>query len=199
MLNPKYLLAIASLLVLGASASARADNFPYSVAGLRWSKALPAPADGRKVPGFTNGCVKLNAQKQVVLDKDGSTIYDSSRCSEHDGQVVVADSEAASACANIGGQLPTMGDYQVLIRSFKPDLTQDEGMYYGLHLTADGVAELSKLFGGEDMANWFWSSSLYPNHSEFAFLFNGIYGGVISVNRAIDPPRNMAVRCVRAQ
>ncbi len=193
MLNQKYLLAIVSLFALCTGRGAYANHFPYSAAGLRWSKTLSAPP-GRPYPGFTHGCVKLDARKHPVLDQNKEPIFNSEMCTFLKRQVVVADSEAASACAKIGGKLPTDIQYKQLIRSLKPgtEFTEER---FGPWLTVEGVAALSNLFGGEDIANNFYWTSVVRVFwdSESAYFMYGDNGQIGDTRR----DGSLAVRCVR--
>lgn len=195
-MNQKYssyfffwsVLAISFVVVLSAS-DASADNFPFEAAGLRWSETLTPPADGRAAPGFTNGCVRLNEQRQAILDSDNFAFTDYSRCtSTSDRKVVVADSEAATACEKIGGRLPTKTEFETLIRSYE---------YIGKngwpHLPTTKEA-LSRDFG-EDIFQPFWSSSPVSGYPDYAFYFNG-YDVSVSFTRR-DGTALFAVRCVR--
>lgn len=172
------------------------SDFPYFVGGLKWSGVLRS-TDGRSSFGQTNGCVKLNAQKQPVLD-NGNFIFDSEMCTKGSRSlVVVAHSEAASDCDKIGGRLPSKQDLEKLIRSFEHS---EES--FGPRLTYKGVEALKNAFDfytdDTQFYQHLWSSSVAPAYSADentgSFFFNG--ERIDTMLRFEDTP---SVRCIEGR
>lgn len=161
-------------------------DFPYFVAGLNWSKNLG---------NFSNGC----------RDFDG--FADSRQChTDGNNHVLVLDdgiragSRAAQRCLKIGGRLPTQLEYVRVIKSFD----HEEGRFPDhpeiVSLTAKGFASLTEAFGGEDLKDIFWTSSLGP-WKDSAFVFDGspklLVGVVANAESHTGRNSRSAVRCVQ--
>ena len=113
---------------------------------------------------------------------DAKDHYDSSQCTfetNTDGslklvdglrQVKISGSLAAQACNKVGGRLPTKAEIESLIRNFNKTEESD-----GPRLTATGRADMQAKFG-DDMNNWFWSSSVYSYNPGHAFALSGHIG-----------------------
>jgi hypothetical protein len=112
--------------------------------------------------------------------------YFTNKALKPDQDGVVMDSPATEACAKIGGSLPLLQDYRILAAYFEVDNHQN--------FTTQGLKDLNTLF--PDMQNRsFWSSSLYPNVPDSAWLFYGDSGGSGYVG-ARDYYYDVSVRCV---
>lgn len=96
---------------------------------------------------------------------------------------LVTDSAAASACAKIGGRLPTRRDFERLRAFFELD---SRG-----YLTEQGRGDLHELF--PDMkGRWFWSSSVFPDDPEGNGAFHGDSGAIAWISRV----NSLSVRCI---
>ncbi len=143
------------------SKQAYAQNFPYSFAGMKWSQDL-----GKA----TNGCAKLDKNGSPQLNSEGFPIQDNSMCATlpagNSFEVKPEFSEAALKCRQIGGHLPTVPEYQKLIRSLKMDKEYYESTNYGPLLKISGLKKLAKAFHIPSLHNKvFWSSTVMYSDS----------------------------------
>ena len=179
----KFWLLSLSLLTLGSllGERAHAEQFVslYTDSGkkLYWSKKLPGT--------YSNGCA--NAEVQFDISKCTYEIG-----SDGNNQVKVADSNAAKACREIGGRLPTKSELESLIKYFDHISTYD-----GPVLTEKGMADMQSVFGdmgkwGDDNDTLFLSSSVYPYNPRGAYALNSNVGGLEVTSRY----KPNAVRCI---
>lgn len=174
-----------------------ANSFPYSVAGLKWSKALDLPHDGRWADGFSNGCTKLDSNKNAILEYGGYLTSDFNMC--HDGTDFVStpeNSEAANVCRKIGGHLPSAIDYSNVIAALASEnpAFAIPGMN---HLTQLGLDALSAKFGGENVRKVYWTSTIHFLNGNWggysAYIFDGTKAGYVS---RLERRNGAWVRCV---
>lgn len=138
--------------------------------GLSWSKKLP----GTYSNGSPNICGNYELGCPFETDASGNRY------------VVVETSDAAKACRDIGGRLPTKQELESLMRNF--DYIEAQ---YGPQLTKKGIADMQAIFG--EMV--FWSSSVHPRYNNIAFDFGGLHdylGGIGLAYRSYK----QSVRCV---
>ena len=167
-------LAILKQLQPGQFVAVYTDN-----SGLAWSKALPYP--------YTNGCVDANDQYDGSQCTFETNINGSLKLVDGLRQVKISGSLAAQACDKVGGRLPTKAEIEGLIRNFN----NTEEMY-GPKLTATGRAEMNAQFG-DNMNNWFWSSSVLWSSPALAYVLLGGGGDLGNAGRSFN---DYAVRCV---
>jgi len=169
---------------LALNVEAAESDFPYTAAGLRWSKDLGA---------FSNGCIS-----NEVLDLEYCSV------DQKDGKpptVQVLDvenkvgSKAAQECSKLGGRLPTKEDYLRLIKSL--DHRKKGGQ--GATLTARGLEALSKAFGREAFKGYrpYWTASVVEKTCEDAVAFYFLDGSVARDARdCVNRFEQKYVRCV---
>jgi len=130
---------------------------------------------------YTNGCADANGQQNNFY-----CTFDTLADGSH--QVKVEDSYAAKACSEIGARLPTKQEIDSLVRNF--DHTEES---QGPKLTAKAHADIEKVLRHID-GQLFWSSSVYTNNSELAYIYDGTFGGVYKYGGYRKFP--IEVRCV---
>lgn len=123
-----------------------------------------------------------------------------------DGSVkTMNQADAIQYCASQGAHLPSARELAQLSMSLGAKGivdacdSSDSSCYSVKATNADGSSDNFNFSyagyqrpAGELGNNWFWSSSVYSNHSDFAFGLNGNFGVVVSAYRS----SNYAVRCV---
>lgn len=93
--------------------------------------------------------------------------------------------DADKYCKDGGARLPTREEFEQLAKYLGKGTARGYSPYL-----ADGKTDLLPGLSN----HWFWSSSVYPNLSDYAFYFYGYSGGVYYANRSYYPYD--AVRCV---
>jgi len=185
------LFLLVATLTLSATASAnwecRNPKFPFLIGSLCWSKTLSSP-NGL---GFTHGCVALNNKKQAILDaRTRMPKLDQEMCTrDDDDEVVVADSEAASACNEVGGRLPTRREFIVNWILNYSHISGGNGTGI-IYLTPAGIQDLSRHLREDISTREFWSSSSASTFPDKALLFGG------DRLKGADRTTRHAVRCV---
>ena len=118
--------------------------------------------------------------------------------------------EAEKICLDKGMRLPTARELALdaIARKALPSSAISETKKDGYYLVkgSDSVGSPDHFYfsykdykrPAGDLGNkWFWSSSVHPDDSDFAYVLNGIYGDVYYVDRSFD--FNNAVRCVQSR
>jgi hypothetical protein len=134
--------------------------------GLYWLEKLEAAAK--------NGCI------------DKFENYKTSECS-----VTISkseDSDAEKNCESFGSRLPTMAEYERLLKDFQPDASLEKG------LSDETYHEVAMAFK-DDMPYAAWTSSVREDSHEQARYFSWRKGGV--QNRFEYRSVELPVRCVR--
>lgn len=158
--------------------------------GLSWSKALPG--------FYYNGFYDDEGNFAVVGKCE---VFSNGDCA-----IKTDTSDAAKACQNIGGKLPTKLEWESLIKNFDHAETTFR-QEPTITLTAKGIENMQAIFG--DMASLkfvidddiylipvnFWSSSAGPWNSDHAYVFSGKVGSIFFFDRRVG--HHETVRCVR--
>lgn len=169
---------------------ANTEEIPAYLRGkdLEWHPfflSRPAPDAN---PKYSNGCARFfeNSDGSAVLDVDGlPKVYksgvgwihpDIKRCTEKAGHVVVEDSEAALACRQVGGSLPTREEILALYRT---------------------PGAKAKVFS--DVVDWFWTSEVSPTNIETAFALDTRNGTITTIQRNPRYHFNHPMICVRGR
>ena len=116
-----------------------APVYKDSINKLSWSKMLPGD--------YSNGSVGANGR----LDDSKNTFE---KGPDGNLRVKVEDSNAAKACRNVGGRLPTTSEYESLVRNFDHFEAR-----FGPEFTDKGIRDMRAVFG-ETAGHWAWTSSV---------------------------------------
>jgi len=99
--------------------------------------------------------------------------------------------DATDYCKSIGAELPSREDFIRLREYMGAKSGSDEGY------TAQVLPNLTYTEKGQVNSRYFWSSSVHPDHSYYAYDFGGRFGYIGYYNRSFD--NYYSVRCVGAR